>query len=185
MRKKLKIAVVLVVVLFGSAYGLSRSLRHYYYPFGCYHRCDKQLWFALQEYAQQHGGKFPYGQASPEASLSLLGPKYGYLLRRRDVPLDVVQQMLDSGELLGPETCGYNYTEGLCLDSNPKLALFWDKEGLSEMGRRFSTGGHIVAFVGADWQHIPDAIFGDFLDQQQRLLADENRKAGHAKKSRQ
>ena len=183
MRKKQRIAIVFIVVLFGSVYGLCRFLLHYYYPFGCYHRCDKQLWFALQEYAQQHGGKFPCGQASPEASLSLLGPNYGYLLRRRDVPLDVVQQMLDSGELLGPETCGYNYVEGLCINSNPKLALFWDKEGLSEMGERLTAGGHLVTYVGADCQYISEAEFGDFLDQQRKLLADEKFKARHTERS--
>ena len=68
MKKKIGIAIAVIVVLVGSIYGLYR----YYYPYGMDHRCDKGLWFALRDYAEKHNGKFPSGEATPEASLSLI-----------------------------------------------------------------------------------------------------------------
>jgi hypothetical protein len=180
MRKKKSIAVAVVMVLLGSMYGLYRYY-YYSYPFGAVHRCDKQVWFALREYAEVHGGKFPSGEATPEASLSLLGRQYAYLLPRRGVPTEVVEQMLDRGQLLDPETCGWNYVEGLRLDSNPELALFWDKEGLNEMGERLPEGGHYVSFVGWPCNYIPASRWDSFLEEQRKLLAKEKAKTEKSK----
>ncbi len=175
MIRKAAIAIAAITLLAGSVYGLYR----YYYPLGRDHRCDKLLWFALREYAEKHNGAFPSGEATPEASISLVhsldqfGYEYAYLLRRRDVPEDVVRQMLQRGQLLDPDTCGWNYVEGLRLDSNSKLALFWDKEGLGHNGERLSGGGHIVTFVGLWSEHIPAASWDKFLEEQRQLLAEE------------
>lgn len=171
MKKKLSIALAVLFVLSGSVYGLYR----YYYPLGIEHRCDILLWFALQEYAQKHDGAFPTGEATPEASISLIqslhpSDEYAYMLHRRDVPIDVVQQILKRGELLGPDTCGWNYVEGLRLDSNPRLALFWDKEGLGHNGERLSGGGHVVTFVSSIREHITAADWDGFLEEQRKLL---------------
>jgi hypothetical protein len=183
MRKKVAIAIVVLIVLAGSLYGLYR----YYYPMGGEHRCDKMLSLALREYAEKHGGAFPSGEATPEASISLVhsldedGYEYAYLLHRRDVPEDVVRQMLKRGELLGPDTCGWNYVEGLRLDSDPRLALFWDKEGLGHNGERLSEGGHIVTFVGGMSEYIPGERWDSFLEKQHKLLAEENAKTRNNK----
>lgn len=184
MRKKVAIVIVILIVLAGSVYGLYR----YYYPLGMEHRCDKILWAALREHAEKHGGAFPSGEATPEASISLVhsldpyGYEYARQLHRRDVPESVVRQMLKRGQLLGPDTCGWNYVEGLRLDSNPRLALFWDKEGLGHNGERLSEGGHIVTFVGAGSEYITAARWDSFLDEQRKLLAEE--KAKRQKKSK-
>ena len=176
-KRKLGIAATVAVVVVALLYGGVRGLHCYYYPFGAEHRCDKQLWFALREYAEQHGGKFPSGEATPEASLSLLGAKWTYLLHHRGVATETVQNILERGELLTPETCGWNYVEGLRMDSNGAIALFWDKEGLSEIGQRLSGGGHNVTFVNASSEYIPAARWSTFLDEQRRRLSEENRKA--------
>ncbi len=184
MVRKTVIGVTVIAVLVGSVYGFCRCYYRYNYPFGMYHRCDKQLWSALRMYAEAHGGNFPSGQATPEASLSLLGRQFAYLLPRRDVAQDVVEQMLNRGELLDPDTCGWNYVEGLRVDSNPKLALFWDKEGLDEMGGRLSDGGHLVSTVGGWSEYVPASRWNTFLNEQQKLLAEErspNRNAMEAK----
>jgi hypothetical protein len=175
-KKRVAVAVVIILALLaGSLYGMYR----YYYPLGMSHHCDKVLWSALYEYAGQHGGAFPSGEATPEASMSLVhsldsyGYEYAYVLRRRDVPEDVVREILKRGELLGPDTCGWNYVEGLRVDSNPRLALFWDKEGLGHNGERLSAGGHIVMFVGGISEYIPEAEWDSFLEEQGKLLAEE------------
>src|SRR4051812_16953607 len=76
------------------------SWQRWTYPYAWSHCCDIQLWFALQGYATDHGGSFPTGGATPEASLSLLYPKYAdaNLLRGKTVPEKVVQAILDRGE---------------------------------------------------------------------------------------
>ena len=85
--------------------GLYAAYRHRF-PLGMEHRCDSMLYLALVEYAQKHGGKFPSGEATPEASISLIhsldqsGLEFAYVLHRRDVPEEVVREKLKRGQLL-------------------------------------------------------------------------------------
>src|SRR5262245_38621942 len=75
----------------------------YRYPYGYSHCCDVALACALEQYAEEHGGWFPRGEATPEASLSLLyreDPAVAYSLRGKTVPESVVRARLESGELL-------------------------------------------------------------------------------------
>ena len=179
-KKKLGIAIsgmVVIVVIIAAIYG-KRVYESYQFPYGSEHRCDKQLYLALVFYAEKHDGAFPSGEATSEASLSLIHTlddmsECGYLLHRRDVPVKLVDDMFKRGELLGPETCGWNYVEGLRSDSNPELALFWDKEGLSEIGMRLSGGGHIVTFVDGRSEQIPESEWNDFMEKQEKMLAEE------------
>ena len=94
-------------------------------PYGWSHSCDKQLVGALQQYADDHGGAYPAGEATPEASLSLLYPNYAneWVLQGKTVPLDVVKATLEKGNRLGPDTCGWHYVEGLRKDDDRRLAL--------------------------------------------------------------
>ncbi len=139
---------------------------HYYLPYGWSHCCDKALAFALREYAERHGGWFPQGEASPEASLSLLyrqNPGLAYILRGKTVPEKVVRARLEAGALLDPETCGWHYVEGLRLDDDPRLALFWDKVGLGHNGERLSDGGHFVGLVDCSIEYVPGERWEKFL----------------------
>jgi hypothetical protein len=168
------VITIVIVAIIAAFYGYQR----YAFPYGSDHRCNILLYFALRNYAEKNGGAFPTGEATPEASLSRINSldEYaacGYLLRRRDVPVEVVDEILKQGKLLGPETCGWNYVEGLRLDSNSELALFWDKEGLTEMGMRLSGGGHIVTFIHGHMEQIPESEWDEFLEKQKKLLAEE------------
>ena len=100
--------VVVVAGLVGGGYACYRGL----YPFGWSHCCDKQLFSALRNYAESNGGHFPAGEATPQASLSLLYGKVGfdpsYLLCGKTGSESTVRQLLSQGKLLGPETCGWN-----------------------------------------------------------------------------
>lgn len=77
------------------------------FPYGWSHSCDAQLMLALHRYAQEHDGVYPGGETTPEASLSLLYPKYtnAWVLQGKTVPLDQVKAVLERGERLGPDTC--------------------------------------------------------------------------------
>src|SRR5262249_13638862 len=129
----------------------------YHFPYGQTHRCDLALSFALHDYAEKHDGWFPRGEATPEASLSLLyqqEPLLVVILGGKAIPPSVAEKTLESGELLTPNTCDWHYVEGLRNDDNPNLALFWDKSGLGHAGQRLSGGGHIVTFIGYKREYI-------------------------------
>jgi hypothetical protein len=165
-----------VLFLLALLLGLAGGGWLYYrwaYPYGWSHSCDKQLMFALHQYAEDHGGAYPAGEATPEASLSLLYPRYAdeYVLQGKTVPLDLVRAALERGDRLGPDTCGWHYVEGLRLDDDPRLALCWDKVGLGHNGQRLSDGGRTVLFVIMAYEYIEGANWEGFLQEQQRLLA--------------
>jgi hypothetical protein len=172
--KKIVLAALVVLCALGYA-----AWRHQY-PYGYSHCCDLQLYQGLAEYARTHGGAFPAGEATPEASLSLLyrekapwgGPLADAdLLRGKTVPESVVKGILEHGKLLAPETCGWHYVDELRLDDDHRLALFWDKAGLTHNGGRMSQGGHIVMFVSGFREHITETEWESFLKEQQTLLA--------------
>lgn len=154
------------------------------YPYGQSHCCDKILSLALYNFASIHGGVFPTGEATPEASLSLLY-KAGFVdantLRGKSVPETTVQEILDRGELLGPDSCGWHYVEGLRTDSDRRFALFWDKAGLGHNGELLRDGGHIVCFVYGDTRHIPASEWPKFLADQKELHDQLEKKNAEAK----
>jgi len=164
----LVIAAALVVLVVSMRYYESTQ-----YPYGWSHCCDKALMLVLHGYARDHDGNFPAGEPTPEASLSLLYPKYAdeNLLRGKTIPLEVVENILKQGKRLTPDTCGWHYVEGLTMKDDPELALFWDKVGLNHNGRLLSAGGHEVFFVRYDYRYIPEAEWADFLRKQAELLA--------------
>jgi hypothetical protein len=147
----------------------------YEFPCGWSHACDKQLLAALQDYAETHDGWFPSGETTPEASLSLLFngnrfvPDCAYLLAGKRLVEKDVQAVLDRGDRLGPDTCGWNYVEGLRKDDDYRLALFWDKEGLNHNGGRLSGGGHVVMFVSGISRHVLAFEWNGFLEEQETM----------------
>ena len=170
-KKRAAIAIAVVAVLAAAGFAYHR----HHYPYGWSHCCDKQLMFALLDYADRHGGWFPKGEESPEASLSLLhrdAPEAvnANLLRGKTVPEAAVRARLEAGQLLTPETCGWHYVEGLRKDDDPRLALFWDKAGLGHNGERLS-GGHYVCFVSGSIEYVPGDQWESFLAEQERLRA--------------
>jgi hypothetical protein len=171
--KRLWLWLLLAVpaVLAGSGWAYYR----WHYPYGWSHSCDKCLMFALHQYAESHGGAYPSGEATPEASLSLLYPEYANeaVLQGKTVPLDLVKVILERGEKLGPDTCGWHYVEGLTLSDDHRLALCWDKVGLGHNGER-TGGGRMVLFVGCGYEYVPGAKWEAFLEEQKNLLEERN-----------
>jgi hypothetical protein len=73
------------------------------YPYGWSHCCDMILYNELRRYAEDNGGWFPQGEATPESSLSLLyrqDPTNAYLLRGKTVPESIVRPILERGEFM-------------------------------------------------------------------------------------
>ena len=169
-RGAIAVAVVVGLAAAGFAYYQHR------YPYGRSHCCDKQLMLALLSYADRHDGWFPRGEATPEASLSLLHREdpdlvTANLLRGKTVPETAVRARLEAGELLTPETCGWHYVAGLRKGDDHRLALFWDKAGLGHNGERLSGGGHFVCFVSGTIEYVSGDRWEEFLAEQERLRA--------------
>lgn len=166
-RRTLIILAVLVVLLAGS-YGFYRHR----FPYGMSHSCILQFASALQMYAEENNGFFPAGQSSPEASLSLLHRTQlvpAEVLRGKTVPKMAVDKILRGGGVLGPETCGWHYVEGLNTNDDSRIALIWDKVGLGHDGQNIDY--HEVLFLDGRRQFIPKSRWNSFLAEQSELRA--------------
>jgi hypothetical protein len=170
--------VGIAATLLGVVAVLGYCYYRYRFPYGWSHCCDKCLMFALHEYAEDHGGTFPAGQPTAEASLSLLYPKYAdaEILCGKTVPVDTVRAILERGDRLTPETCGWHYVEGLTLKDDRRLAILWDKAGLGHFGERTSDGGRTVLLVNFGYKYVAGDDWPGFLEEQERLLADRKAK---------
>jgi hypothetical protein len=178
-RTRWKVAGGLVLAL-SLALALAAFLYHRWeYPYGWSHCCDLGVVGALRNYAAEHGGQLPSGEATPEASLSLLYPKYANaeLLRGKTVPVEIVQSILDRGELLGPDSCGWHYVEGLALSDNGRIAVLWDKAGLGHNGERRPDGVQTVVRLDLSRDHIEESRWAAFMEEQRLLLARRNRES--------
>jgi hypothetical protein len=170
--RRFAIAVVVVAVIC-AGWAYYRVWHSNLYPYGRTHACDKLLYNMLVQYAEVNNGAFPAGQATPEASLSLLyrmDPNVAYLLAGKSASVEDAERLLSSGQLLDPITCSWHYVEGLRRSDDPGLALFWDKVGLGHHGERKSGDGHNVWFLGARLRWISAEEWPAFIKEQEKLL---------------
>jgi hypothetical protein len=173
MRKRL---LILAIVL-GTIAVLVCGGTFYYkwkYPYGWSHCCIIAMMSSLEQYAAENGGHYPAGESSPEASLSLLcrsNDMEACTIRGMTVPESTVRGILEGGGLLGPDSCGWQYAEGLTQADDPRLALLYCKEALGHNGQRMKDGGRQVVFVGSggiSW--VSGDRWPSFLKEQQELL---------------
>jgi hypothetical protein len=143
---------------------------HRRYPYGLEHCCAKQVGLALQNYADLNGGKFPTGGATPEASLSLLYPDLidAGTLRGKAYPEAPARQLLESGQPLTPETCGWHYVDGLVMQRSvcTRIAIAWDKIGLDHNSGLLPHGGHSVIFMDGSEHVVCEADWLRFIAEQ-------------------
>ena len=169
--RRIMMAVIVLAVLGGIAAYVFQRIR---YPYGRSHNCLVHLKLAFLMYAMDHEGRFPAGQATPEASLSLLH-KEGHispsLLSGMTIPREKVEAILTGGELLGPESCGWHYVEGLTESTDPEIAILWCKEPLGHYGQRTKDKSREVLFVSGQYKSIPGDKWDEFLKEQERRLA--------------
>lgn len=172
-KSKFKKIFFSLVVFIALGVAAEQVWYRYTYPYGWSHCCDILLGFALEQYAQDHGGRFPSGGDCPEASLSMLYSNYvdADLLRGKIVSLATVQRALAENGKLGPDSCGWHYVEGLTLSDDPRIAIVWDKVGLDHNGRRTKNGGHSIIQVDGMRGFVSGGEWPKFLQEQQELLA--------------
>ena len=144
------------------------------FPFGQSHCCIIGVMGALEQYARENGGRYPTGESSPEASLSLLC-RSNYLdadaTRGMTISENTVRDILDRGDLLGPDTCGWHYTDGLTLADDTRIALLYCKQPLGHNGQTTKDGGRQVVFVSGNIEWISGSKWPSFLQEQKELLS--------------
>jgi len=165
----ISLIVMVVVILLG------RWMVYYTqtFPYGSSHCCIIQFICTLEQYAEENGGKYPAGESSPEASLSLLYKSNGMppdILRGMTVPEKTVRRILEGGGLLGPDSCGWHYVPGLTRADDQKLALLWCKSALGHNGQRTKDGSREILFVGGRLGLISGDEWPAFLQEQEDLL---------------
>ena len=146
----------------------------WHFPYGGSHCCIVGLSMSLQQYAEDHGGKYPAGEATPEACLSLLyrsNYATAYELRGMTVPEKTVRRILEGGGLLGPDTCGWQYVPGLTRGDDEKIAMLWCKTALGHNGDRTRDGGRQVTFLDGHIEWVSGGRWPGFLQEQKELLA--------------
>jgi hypothetical protein len=168
LRRKIVLFMTIAFLVLGLFAGYARYRWRQQHPYGWSHCCDKQLYLSLMNYADTHGGRFPAGEATPEASLSLLYPDADpYLLSGKIVSPEKVEAILTAGGKLTSSTCGWHYVEGLSRDDNPDLALFWCKKPLGHNGQLLKW--FEVFTVNGDKRLVPLEDWDAFLADQQKL----------------
>ncbi|HQU45776.1 MAG TPA: hypothetical protein PK867_23380 [Pirellulales bacterium] len=143
------------------------------YPYGRSHCCIIGMAMALQDYAESHDGRYPAGEPSPGASLTLLYRSHlvdANTLRGMTVPESTVAAILGNGGSLGANTCGWHYVEGLTRSDDARLALLYCGQPLGHNGQ-LTDGGRQVVFVGGQIEWVSGDQWTAFLAEQARLLA--------------
>jgi hypothetical protein len=175
--KEVKKRLRIIGIVFGIIAGLVIGGGIYYktkFPYGQSHCCSKGMMFALEQFAEENSGRYPAGESCPEASLSLLcRSNYldAYTLRGMIVPEKTVRGVLDSGGLLGPDSCGWHYTDGLTRADDTRIALVYCKQPLGHNGDKTKDGGREVVFVGGNIEWISGNKWAAFLEGQRELLS--------------
>jgi hypothetical protein len=174
------ITLISVLACLGILLGLGYIYYKHTYPFGQSHCCIKNMYFALERYADENGGRYPAGQSSAEASLSLLYKSNfmdAHTLRGMTVSEETTRKILEGGGLLGPDTCGWHYVPGLTKADDPEIAILWCKHALGHFGERTKNGGREVVFVGSGTEWISGDKWPAFLEKQKQLIQNRSARA--------
>ena len=174
-RKRWGLQALLIGLVIAAAGG--KLWWSYKFPYGYSHSCSAGLGIDLRQYAEEHSGWFPYGEATPEASLSLVRTTdpaaVRWWMRGKHLPQSVVDQAIARDGVLSPETCGWHYIEGLREDDNPGTAIAWDKvTGLGHNGERRPGLAHEVVFLDCSHQYIFTQEWPGFAATQKLFLAE-------------
>jgi hypothetical protein len=141
--------------------------------------CIKAALMELEQYAQEHQGRYPvhprgYGNAvllmSDDSLHTFTGPGYD------PAPLREAKR---AGQDLPEEECGRVYVQGLTRNSNPELALLFDKlptpggDHCALPARLWAPLGREVLLVGFGDTFVRESDWPDFARKQVELLVGE------------
>ena len=94
-------------------------------------------------------------------------------IRGKNIPRAIADTALIKDGVLGPESCGWHYIEGLREDDDPQIAALWDKvRGLGHNGQRRPGMAHEVSLLDGSHTGISEAEWPKFIADQKARLAE-------------
>lgn len=161
---------LLLGVLVGALYGYYR----YKFPYGNTHRCSKVLAGMLEEYAEDHEGRYP--QADDERQLGLekvLDASGGQLAEvvGKAGDLEEAEKFYEKSGFLLKEHSSWHYVSGLTTADEGR-ALAWDKIPLTHDGMKISYNPREVIMVGGWVEQINETRWEDFLKKQEQFATE-------------
>jgi hypothetical protein len=139
--------------------------------------CMPQASMALQNYAQDHDGRFPYHTNGWGNALLLAVPEpsWFYMINGPGYDNSAFEEALAAGGVVDVKRCGRVYVQGLSTNSNPKITIVFNKVAAPpdhcQFPRRLWAGFvREVCFVDGSWRPIPIAEWPAFARDQVDLL---------------
>jgi hypothetical protein len=134
---------------------------------------------ALEVYADQHQGRFPFDPKGYPSALLLMDEIYFTNLTGPGYDAAPLIEAKRTGKRLSEEECGRVYVQGLTTKSNREIALLFDK--LPTPGgdhshlpfRMWQSLGREVWYVGTSRSFIPESEWAEFTRKQVDLLTQE------------
>ncbi len=95
------------------------------------------------------------------------------LLRGKHLSQKIVDETLAKVGILGPDSCGWHYVEGLHENDDGNIAVAWDKvTGLDHHGQKKTGFMHEVLMLDGSNQFIRTEKWKEFIKTQKELLAE-------------
>jgi hypothetical protein len=141
--------------------------------------CIQCAGLALEIYADQHQGRFPFDPKGYPSALLMLDEGYFTNLTGPGYEAAPLIEAKRTGKRLSEEECGRVYVQGLTTKSNQEIALLFDK--LPTPGgdhchlplRLWQPLGREVWCVGTSRSFIPESEWAEFTRKQVDLLTQE------------
>jgi hypothetical protein len=131
------------------------------------------LYFELENYANDHNGWFPKSKKGAFDALQELYPDYcqsGKELVGLSKDIDVTVKRLRAGQPLDEKLTSWVYVQGLKRSDDLNLALVWeDQTGIDLMGRKRKDLAHVVLLLSGEIKLIPITEWTTFLSEQESL----------------
>ena len=176
MRKRITIALVLLVVLGAAGIGgVFLYVRLTQHPAASCPNCRSFIYYSLEEYAQQHEGWYPRGGKDPLDSLSkcVTDEANVHVFTSHALSSDHVAYWRQQRSF-SPEFCCYRYNEGLREDDPGGLILLYYFEPTRWQGHssKMSEIGRPVSRVPPmhSWEWMPEAEFQEWQRKTQEYL---------------
>ena len=172
-RSRLKAKLFLVVLLAVAGCIAVVLYQRVEYPYGHRAAVLRSMYFALLNYASDHGGSFPSSEKGNYDALQKLFPDYtpsGIELAGISGNADAAVAALRNNTPLDQSLTSWVYVQGLKEEDDPNLAVLWElRSGLYPNGKRNSFGGHAVLLVSGDITNVPATDWEGFVKQQEQL----------------
>jgi len=157
-------------------------------PFGRHQHCMKQTGLTLVQYALEHQGEFPYHTNGFGDALVLALKETGVPHKLVTAPGDDgtwLLEFIQSGADVPEERCTRAYVQGLSRDSNPEIALIFDRYPTRGGDHSRSPWGpklRDVSMVAGDHGIIKEHDWPEFARNQIDLLVAEGITRNEAEK---